>query len=95
MYSCGTVLPLQYNIIDFEAYVQYVIDNVESSSLQHHQWAPDQNKPAVNLITSVQLGSLEASLVGMKQPLLCRVISLPAVQCPDPTKTMANCSTGD
>jgi hypothetical protein len=50
-------VPVQYNIVDRDAYMQDVIHNVEGSSVQHHT----KTRPPTNLISSAQLGSLGAS----------------------------------
>jgi hypothetical protein len=40
------------NIVNCDAYMQYVIHNVESSSMQHHR----KTRSPTNLISSAQLG---------------------------------------
>jgi hypothetical protein len=47
-------VPVQYNIVDCDAYMQYGIHNVESSSVQHQT----KTRPPTNQIPSAQLGSL-------------------------------------
>jgi hypothetical protein len=64
MVAHGTPVPVQYNIVDRDAYMQHGIHNVESSSVRHHT----KTRPPADLISSAQLGSLAAAAAAAAAP---------------------------